>query len=322
MKQLLLLTLLVGTNSLVAQQTGLTETYSINKIGYNPAAAGSENSIRITAIGQYGNINTLGSLKNYYLAAETQLQKSIGIALQYSNYSYNLIDHKAVSISITKHLPIGEKSKLSFGITSGLVNSKLDFTSNYGLTYITKSKNVSETDLQAAQKTPQNNFENFAEKQWLLGVGIYFNAEKWHLGFAIPNAIKNKMPVDLTTGTKTELARPAFLSLERDFELTNKIDLKAGSLYRFTNNIYQKGLDINANIWLNKKYSLGLMYQRIGAENICNGKPILAMAEVIIKKARLAYTFNINNKCNEYTNIQQAVMFRLDIDYIKNKTNP
>jgi type IX secretion system PorP/SprF family membrane protein len=323
MKKLYFLVLLFASIRITAQNAGFIETYPQNKLGYNPAFSGNENKMKITTIGQYGANNKLGSLKNYYLAAEIPIFKAAGIALQYSDYSYNLTKNKILSINIAKHIKFNAKTSLSYGITTGIADTRLDYESDYGISYLKESKSAFDSDKINVSKSsinPNEQIQKFAENQYLLGAGIYFNADKWHFGFSVPNIIKNKSPKDAAVSTKIDLDRPAFLSIERDFQLNKTLDLKTGGLYRFSKNTLEKGLDIQTSLWLNKKYSLGLWYQKLSTNNCCENNPILATSEIVVKKVRLGYSVKLKDNKN-YTNVKQAVMLRIDIDYLKNKKN-
>ncbi len=317
MKNISLILIMLFANYAFTQQMGHTESYPLNKLGYNPAIASIDKKAHLTAIGQYGDNNSLGSLKNYYLAAEISILKTAGLAIQYSDYSDLLLKNKTFSFGLSKHFKINDKATLSFGLSTGFVNSKIDYNTDYGLSVIKEEEKTSA----AFKPTSSNNQAKMeiGESQYLLGGGIFLNAEKWHLGFSIPNLIKNELPADLTQSTKIVLERPAFLSIEKDFKFSEKLKLTSGGLYRFSKNEFQKGLDIQSSIWLKEKYSLGLWYQRIGAKSIGNNKPLLATTEIIVNKVRLSYSFNLTNNAANYTNIKQQIMLRLDIDYLKEK---
>lgn len=319
MKKLFLLISIFIINNAFGQQQGLTETYILNKLGVNAALASVDNDAHFTAIGQYGPANEIGSLKNYYLAIELPIMKSYGLSAQYSDFSNLLVKNNTVVLGLSKHFQLNDKTKLSFGLSSGVATTKYDYNSDYGISF------VKEMDLSTSKSTTSSfgpfKPKEYSGQQYLLGGGVFLNADKWHFGFAIPNIIKNKMP-DIADSNKEYLAeRPAFFSVEKDIKMSDKLKLTSGGLYRFSKNSFQKGLDLQTSIWLKEKYSFGIWYQRIGAKNIIGqSRPLVAVVELIIKKARLAYNFNLNSQSN-YTNIKQQVMLRLDIDYLKKKQN-
>lgn len=301
-----------------AQQAGITESYPIHKLGYNAAAAAQNGQASFTAIGQYGTGGQPGSLKNYYLALETPIIKNIGAAIQFSNYSNLLFNNKTIAISLSNQFKLNENTKLSLGVSGGVVNSKYDFETDYGLSIVKEKVDIDPTTA-FPSSSKSANFNKFAENQYLLGAGVFVNSKTWHIGFAIPNIIKNEVPADLNTNTKVQLERPAYISLEKDIVLNPKWKIIAGSLYRFSKNEYQKGFDINAAFWYNKKYSLGLLQQRLGSSSLSQNRPLLAVAEVVVNKVRLAYSYNLANTSTNYTNIKQQILLRLEIDYIKKK---
>ncbi|MES2795180.1 MAG: type IX secretion system membrane protein PorP/SprF [Bacteroidota bacterium] len=317
MKNLIFIWLIVAAKSTIAQQTGLTESYPFQKLGHNPALASLDQKLHAVVLGQYGDLNETENLKNYYLAMEVPILKSMGLAVQYSDYSYNYTYLKNLSLSISKHIKLGENTTFSYGFTGGQVNTTIDYENNNTLTVV---KEADKNSSAIISKTPINSAGQYSENQYLLGAGVFLNANQWHIGIAIPNIIKNQIPLVIDPNTQVVLERPAYFSLEKDFKLSDKLKLTSGGLYRFTKNPYQKGLDIQSSVMLNEKYSLGLWYQRIGAEQIKNqNKPLLVVAEIIIKKARLAYSVNLINNSSSYSNIKQQIMLRLDIDYLKKK---
>lgn len=318
MKILNILFFLFLVKTASSQQVGLTESYPIHKLGYNAALAAQNGQASFTAIGQYGLSDQPGSLKNYYLAFEAPLFKNIGAAIQYSNYSNLLFNNKTIALSLSNQFKLSENTTLSLGVSGGMVNSKYDFETDYGLSIVQEKADIqSPSAFPSTSKTA--NINQFSENQYLLGAGVFLNSKTWHIGFAIPNIIKNEVPADLNTNTKVKLERPAFISLEKDLILNPKWKIIAGSLYRFSKNEYQKGVDINTAFWYNKKYSLGLWQQRLGSKSLSQNRPLLAVAEVVVNKVRLAYSYNLSNTSTNYTNIKQQILLRLEIDYLKKK---
>ena len=64
---------------------------------------------------------------------------------------------------------------------------------------------------------------------------------------------------------------------------------------------------------------MGLLQQRLGSSSLSQNRPLLAVAEVVVNKVRLAYSYNLANTSTNYTNIKQQILLRLEIDYIKKK---
>jgi type IX secretion system PorP/SprF family membrane protein len=308
-----------------SQQTGQTENYLLNKLGTNSALASIDQEAHVTALGQYGPANCLGSLKNYYFAAEIPLMKSFGLALQYSSNSFKLADSKTVTLGIAKHIDLGDKLKISLGVNGGYSNTEFDFTSDYGISLMKKGTVDKSTSIISGPNGPMfsQNSNNFKQDQYLLGAGVFLNSDTWHVGFSVPNLVKNTVPNYMDPSKTVVLERPAFLSVQKDLKLNKKFSLTTGGLYRFSKiNPAQRGLDLQASLWLNEKYSLGFWYQRIGAKQASNmneSKPLVIVTETIINKLRLGYAFNFSNNPSNFTNIKQQVMLRIDIDYLKKK---
>lgn len=321
MKKILYAIIYLLAHNLHGQLMGITETYPLNRLGINPAMASYDQKLRFNAIGQYGKANEIGSLKNYYLSVEMPILKTNGISVQYADYSNLLLKSNTINLGIAHHIKFSDKTSFSVGLSGGISNMKYDYESDFGISYVKEADKAALDPSSMASSKSTQSLNKFEANNYLLGAGIFLNVDKWHLGFGIPNIIKNKLPDSQDLTKNYQLERPAFLSIERDFMLHEKLKLVSGGLYRFSKLPIQKGLDLQASFWYNSKYSLGVWTQRIGSETFLNNKrPLLATAEIAIKNARLAYNFNIN-KATGYTNIKQQVMLRIDIDYVKkNKT--
>jgi type IX secretion system PorP/SprF family membrane protein len=322
MKYFILILFIFIKLTIFGQQTGLTENYVLNKLGSNPALASIDNKARLMATGQYGPNALNGNLKNYALTLEMPILKNSGISMQYSDFNYKLSKIKMLTIGIAKHVKFGDLGTISIGLNGGVANNQLDFSSDYGLSVVSEIGKSASSSADYQILKPSTLPTDFRKNQYLIGAGIYLNYDTWHLGFSKPNMIKNAIP-DYLNPTKMQiLERPTFISLQKDIKISSKISLTSGGLYRISKiNKAQQGLDLQTSIWLNKKYSVGLWYQRIGNQTTNDPKPIIALTEVIINKVRLGYAYNFNEKPGTFTNIKQQIMFRLDFDYIKKKTS-
>ncbi len=311
-----------------AQNAGITDTYVFNKLAINAATSCNNNKAKVLVISQLSDKNAIRGIHNNYVAIEMPISNKIGAAIQYSDFSLKLNKTKSFQIGLSKHFAVGDKATFSIGANGGISSTVMDFTSDFATSLLSQfesnpaastSYDKTSGSFLSRGQFPSN---DISQNQYLFGAGIYLNAEKWHLGFSVPNMIKNKTINFLDPTKEVVLERPAFLTVEKDFILSKQLTLKTGTLYRFSKlNPYTKGLDIQSSIWLKQKYSLGFWYQHIGSKIFNEPHPFMATTEVIFKKLRLGYSYNLRDNNKMASNIRQQIMFRIDIDYIKKKTN-
>lgn len=294
-----------------AQIEGMSQSYVLNKLGYNIAYAGSQKKLRLQALGQYGPTKQLGGLSNYYISVDAPLGQGFNAAVQFSKYSYKVNAINSYTIGINKKIKINEQASLAVGINGGISNNEYDYDTDYGLSY------VSAMTAKAGSFMPSSyNKVEFSQAQRILGAGVFFNFNKWHFGAAIPNIIENKLPDYQNAGEVIYLQRPAFINVENDFKLSEKYSLRPGLLYRVTSNELSNGIDASLALRYKEKYSFGLWQQRIGAAS--GPSPLLATTELTLGGSQLAYSINLSGSKNNNL-IQQQILLRLDIDFLKAK---
>jgi hypothetical protein len=298
-----------------AQVWGLSGGYLLQKSQGNVAMLSRSNATQVYAMGSLGPATQLGALNSFYIAVQSPISKNTYIGLSATQYEHNLLNNKAITINVAQKIKLSAKSSLSLGLNIGAAKTNFDLNTDYGLAY------KAAEDILVPQKGSTFNLKvpdisQYAASQAIIGAGVYLNFEKLHIGFGIPNLIKNMQPSTKYPYADSLIERPAYLSIERDVVLNKNFSLSTGINYRASSNAYQKGFDVLAALWYKQKYSLGLAQQRITAE--AGQKPLLATAEVSIGKARLAYNFNLGPS-QPYTNIKQQILLRLDIDLLKPK---
>ncbi len=312
-KYFILILLFIFSASARAQVAGISNGYLLQASQANIAQITNNDSYKAYAMLQLGPKNELGGLENYYLNLQSKLLKhNMAFSVQFSNLDYKLLHSKTINLALAKRLQLSPKTNISVGVNIGTSRNTINFDNDYGLSVIAEA--MKSTSYTSKSQMSANNYD---KNQTIFGAALYANVDTWHVGFAVPNMIKNSQPQSAFPFDEQVLERPGFFSLEKDLKLNDKLEFLPSVYYRFSSDAFQKGADVVAQLRYLKKYKVGLAQQRIGQTE--GYKPLLAMAEVAIKNTGLAYTINLKSENSDFTNIKQQVMLRVDLDFLGNK---
>jgi type IX secretion system PorP/SprF family membrane protein len=253
-----------------AQQDPQYSQYMFNTLVLNPAYAGSRNVVSLTGLGrmQWVGIEGAPRTQNVTIDAPIMNQK-MGIGLSFSNDRIGFEKRTSILVPFSYRLML-KKGVLSFGIQAGAINYKSDNTSI-------------KLHEQALTTPPDAAFANNVSG-WKpnVGAGIYYTEDKFYIGASLPKLLNYSYS---GSGKEGEgMRNHAFLMAGALFNITDGIKLKPSTVIK-----YVKGspiqADINANLWFNNKFAVGLSYRT----NDC----ILAMFEMQLNdQLRLGYAFD------------------------------
>ena len=167
--------------SVNAQQDPMFTKYMFNSLTVNPGYAGSKEYISITALyrNQWWGID--GSPVTQSVTAHSPLNDKVGVGLSIVNDKLGATGSTVANASYAYRIPFGQ-GKISVGLQAGVMNYRTDFSVlNY--------------------RDPQQNDPSFDDADVNLfmpnfGVGVYYYAEKYYLGFSIPHLINSDLRRD------------------------------------------------------------------------------------------------------------------------------
>ena len=109
-----------------AQLAPLGAQYYANEYMSNPAMAGVNNDIRVN-IGHLTAWNSIpGSPKYYSLTADLGTEGNTGWGINLYQDKAGLLNRSKVVGSYAYHLPVGEDSKVNFGLSFGMLRTRLN----------------------------------------------------------------------------------------------------------------------------------------------------------------------------------------------------
>ena len=224
-----------------AQYTGYM--YSVQL--FNPAYAGSRGSTSINLIGRTQWLSLEGSPKTSSVFLDTSFGKedNVGLGLSISSDKIGPTAETMLNIDYAYSLNF-LWSKLTFGIKAGVNDLEVDYSklniASVNDPFIGSSKN---------RLKPR------------LGLGFYFNTDKYYLGFSSPNILKTKYYDDIkisNTSFSTVSDRNHYNAIAGYvFDLTSNIKVKPATLLKIVRGSPLQW-DLSANFLINYNITLGI----------------------------------------------------------------
>lgn len=243
---IVVLTLLTGiTSSIYAQQKPQFTQYMFNSLVLNPAYAGAENALSATLFNRNQWTNVEGAPQTQTLSVHTRInEKRVGLGITATNDKIGVHKNLYAAGNFAYHLPVSEKSTLSFGMLAGIKNSKSDYNSvNAG----------NRTDPKIAGAYQSQTFVD-------AGAGIFFHSPDFQLSLSSPHLLKHDMIISDTLTTSPETAQYLLFS-RYTFTLSTFIQIQPGFLIKYLRGI-PVSYDLNANVIFGKAITTGLSYRK------------------------------------------------------------
>ncbi len=224
-----------------AQYTGYM--YSVQL--FNPAYAGSRGTTSINLIGRTQWLSLEGSPKTSSVFLDTSFGKedNVGLGLSISSDKIGPTSETMLNLDYAYSLNF-LWSKLTFGIKAGINDLEVDYSklniASSNDPFIVSSKN---------RLKPR------------LGLGFYFNTDKYYLGFSSPNILKTKYYDDIkisNTSFSTVSDRNHYYAIAGYvFDLTSNIKVKPATLLKIVRGSPLQW-DLSANFLINYNITLGI----------------------------------------------------------------
>ncbi len=230
---------------LVAQQDAQYTNYMYNTQIVNPAYVGNRGLTSINLLARTQWLDLEGSPKTSSVFLDTSFGKedNVGLGLSISSDKIGPTAETMLNIDYAYSLNF-LWSKLTFGIKAGVNDLEVDYSklniASVNDPFITSSKN---------RLKPR------------LGLGFYFNTDKYYLGFSSPNILKTKYYDDIkisNTSFSTVSDRNHYYAIAGYvFDLTSNIKVKPATLLKIVRGSPLQW-DLSANFLINYNITLGI----------------------------------------------------------------
>ncbi len=270
--------ILAAVGTAKAQQDPLYSQYMFNMLGINPAYAGSREVLSVSAMARRQWVDIKGAPVSKVLMGDFSIKdKKVGLGVQLFNDQIGIMKTTGLSGSFAYRLRF-KRSVLAMGLQGGFTVFKANYTS---------------VDLGGDPDMAFAN--NVSEFKPTVGAGLFYNTEKFYLGFSAPHLLNYRTNYNSSEQSANSIYQNThwFLTAGYVFDLSHDIALKPSVLLRMVSGAPITA-DINANMWFYNTVSIGLSYR--------TSKMMIGMLEFQLnKQLKFGYAYdwtmsNLNNK--------------------------
>lgn len=269
------LTLIIGLSNYAQQDPQYTQ-YMYNMSVLNPAYATDDSSlINLGLLYRTQWIGSVGGPTTGTLFAHTGLTDRLegGISIIHDEIG-DVVKQTNAFVDIAYVLPVGENSKLSFGVKAGATFFSTDFN---GFVY--------------SDPLPDPAFaENLSRTFPNIGAGLFYFTENYYLGFSAPNLLESKH-LDESSGIVTQGSENIHLFFTGGyvFQINDNLKLKPAIMSKYVGGA-PVSLDLTTNVLINDKVEVGAAYR---FDDSISGLVNLAVTPSI--RVGYAYDYTLSN---------------------------
>lgn len=247
--RLLILTLILLSGTMVAQQDAQFTQYMYNTVNINPAYAGSRSVMSIFGIHRTQWVGLDGAPTTNGFSLNTPISGSnVGLGLSILNDKIGPSVENTVSIDFSYSIATSETYKLSFGLkaTANLLDVNFSRLNQHDANDYSFETNIDN------KFTP-----NF-------GVGLYFHSDNTYIGISAPNILETQhFDRYASTGANSHVAKEEihyYLIAGHVFDLTGTVKFKPSILTKVVQGAPLQ-VDVSGNFLINEKFVAGVAYR-------------------------------------------------------------
>lgn len=294
----LLLSYMLLTTTLQAQQESQFTQYMYNTVSINPAYAGNRGSLSL--LGLYRNqwVGLEGAPETMNFTVHSPIGvRGVGLGMGFTSDKIGPSSESIVSADFSYTIEFSEKTQLSFGIKGGI--SLIDINPNRLLIY-----DPNDYDLE---------FNNSSSP--IIGVGFFLHSEDWYLGVSSPNLLETEYYDDIQVSTASEKSHLYFTG-GYIFTMSPIIKLKPALMIKAVTGA-PLAVDVSANMLFYERLTLGLAYRVDAAVSALAG---FQLNDNIM----IGYAYDYDTtELGNYNNGSHEIFLRFELGTrLKAKVNP
>ena len=247
------LLLLLCSGSLFAQQGVQYTQFMFNKLGFNPAYAGSHERPCISCIHRSQWVGFDGAPTSQTVNFHTPLfGKRVGLGVSLQHDKIGPTDSYWANLAYAYRMQI-EKGVLSIGIQGTLRRYAVDFN---------QTQAIVPSDLAVMEGSANKMLPNF-------GVGIYFNTEQFYVGWSVPHALSGNISLYDVLQSSADVALEEahhYIMAGLKVDLSEAVKFKPAMLVKKVSDA-PMDLDIHGSLVFNDRIGLGATYRLGGIRN-------------------------------------------------------
>lgn len=241
---IIVLLIVLCTNSLFAQQDEQSSMYMFNPLQFNPAYAGSRGDVNIVGVVRNQWVGINGAPKTQFLSFNSPIKfRNMAIGMNLSNDQIGARNRTAFYADYAYTLNFQNGRKFNLGLSAGADQFSVDFQK-----------------LVALDPTETSYLASFSQLKFNGGAGAYYYGDRFFLGASVPRLFQSGLKNDGIVVSPTYFKRHYFISGGYVFNLNSVIDLKTSFLLKAVENA-PLTVDLNANLFFYKTLWVGAMYR-------------------------------------------------------------
>lgn len=283
--------------SVFGQQDAQYTHYMHNMNVLNPAYAGSRGTLSIGLLGRTQWVGFSDNPKTFTGAIHAPVGERTGLGFSVINDRLGPLEENNIYADFSYAIPTSDKAKLAFGIKGGI--SMLNVSKDGWITpdthYMADPSLNKDID-----KTSPN-----------IGAGVLYYADKYYIGFSVPNILKTEHFENNTGGiAKASDIMHGFLTAGYVFDLSDNLKFKPSTMLKIAKNS-PLSLDLSTNFLINEKFELGASYRW---DDSVSGMFLINA----LKDLRIGYAYDYTiSELKDYNNGSHEVIFLWDINLTK-----
>lgn len=298
-KYTLLFGMLVLGNQIFAQTEPMYSQYMYNMLGVNPAYAGSREATSLNFFQRRQWVGIAGAPQTTSVSVDGAFNDNkLGWGVQAYDDKLGVEKADGLNMMMATHIQVSDKGSLSGGLSVGIMNYRIDLMNVQG------------------RYTPSDPafYSNF--NKWLpaVGLGLYYNTDKFYAGFSVPNVLKSRLTAFdvMNSGIQKVNSTHIFFTTGYVFDINEEVKIKPSTMIKAVGGAPIEA-DFNTNLWLRDLIGLGFSYR--------TGDAMVGMAEAQINDhLRIGYAYDISiSPLKYYNNGSHELMFRYEIGNNKSK---
>ncbi len=277
-----------GVLTVFAQQQPHNTQFFYYKLGYNPAYAGSQENVCISAIYRNQWIGIEGSPTTMALTFNMPMfNQRVGIGANLYRITYGITNIHNLDLVYAYRTRLGNGM---LGI--GVMGSVRSWENDYQLTTATQSKTE---DPSIPDGTQDKFLFNF-------GAGLYFNSERFYIGFSAPRLLENNIDFASKDAIISREVQHIYLMGGLEIPLNQQISLQPQVLMKYVSGA-PVDFDANVNLIIQERYIAGLTYRLGGNRKSGVGESIdLLLAAQLTNSLMFGLSYDLTlSDLSDYT---------------------
>lgn len=293
------ITSILFINTATAQTEPMYSQYMYNMLGVNPAYAGNREATSLNFFQRRQWVGIAGAPQTTSVSVDgASSDNKFGWGVQLYDDKLGVEKADGANLMLSTHIQVSDKGILSGGLSLGLMNYRIDLMNVQG------------------RFTPSDPafYANF--NKWLpdVGLGIYYNTDKFYAGISVPNVLKSRLSAFdvMNSGIQKVNSTHLFFTTGYVFDVSDEVKIKPSTMIKAVSGAPIEA-DLNTNVWLKDVIGLGFSYR--------TGDAMVGMAEAqVSENLRIGYAYDMTiSPLKYYNNGSHEMMMRYEFGNNKSK---